>query len=127
MLIWYSNIPEETIYFITRIDHYRVPFFGMMMINFIVPMVFLMSRDAKRNPKFLIIVGTIVFIGHFLDTYMLITPGVLFENWHFGLLEIGLFLGFTGLFINRVLNTLTKAPLIPQNSPYLEESLHHSI
>lgn len=127
MLIWYSNIPEEVTYFITRIEHYRVPFFGMMLINFIVPMVFLMSRDAKRNPKFLIFVGTIVFIGHFLDVYMLITPGVLFEHWHFGLLEVGLFIGFTGLFINRVLNTLTKAQLIPQNSPYLDESLHHSI
>lgn len=127
MLIWYSNIPEEVTYFITRIEHYRVPFFGMMMINFMVPMVFLMSRDAKRNPKFLIFVGTIIFIGHFVDVYMLITPGVLFEHWHFGLLEVGLFLGFTGLFLNRVLTTLTKAPLIPKNSPYLDESLHHSI
>jgi hypothetical protein len=58
---------------------------------------------------------------------MLFTPGVLFEHWHFGWMEIGFFLGFTGLFINRVLSTLAKAPLEPQNSPYLEESLHHSI
>lgn len=127
MLIWYSNIPEEVTYFITRITYYKVPFFGMMIINFMVPMVFLMSRDAKRNPKFLIFVGTIIFIGHFLDVYMLITPGVLFEVWEFGLLEVGMFLGFTGLFLNRVLSTLTKAPLLPQNSPYLDESLHHSI
>jgi len=99
----------------------------MMLINFIVPMVFLMSRDAKRNPRFLIFVGTIVFIGHFLDTYMLVTPGVMYEDWDFGLLEIGLLLGFTGLFINRVLTALTKAPLVPKESPYLDESLHHSI
>jgi hypothetical protein len=62
-----------------------------------------------------------------MDTYMLITPGVLFEHWHFGLLEIGLFLGFTGLFINRTLTSLTKASLVPKQSPYLDESLHHSI
>ncbi len=127
MLIWYSNIPEEVTYFITRIEHYKVPFFGMFIINFIAPMVVLMSRDAKRSPKFLITIGTIIFIGHFVDTYMLVTPGVLFEHWHFGLFEIGLFLGFTGLFLNRVLSTLTKAPLVPKNSPYMEESLHHSI
>jgi hypothetical protein len=127
MLIWYSNIPEEVTYFITRIEHYKVPFFGMFIINFILPMVILMSRDAKRNPRFLITIGTIIFIGHFIDTYMLITPGVLFEHWHFGLFEIGLFLGFTGLFINRILNTLTKAPMMVQKSPYLEETLHHSI
>lgn len=127
MLIWYSNIPEEVTYFTARIANYQVPFFGMMLINFIVPMVFLMSRDAKRNPRFLIFVGTIVFIGHFLDTYMLVTPGVMFEDWDFGFLEIGLLLGFLGLFINRVLTTLTKAPLVPKESPYLDESLHHSI
>jgi hypothetical protein len=127
MLIWYSNIPEEVTYFMIRFQEYKVPFFGMFIINFILPMVILMSRDAKRNPRFLITIGTIIFIGHFIDTYMLITPGVLFEHWHFGLFEIGLFLGFTGLFINRILSTLTKAPLMPQKSPYLEETLHHSI
>jgi len=127
MLIWYSNIPEEVTYFITRIEEYKVPFFGMFLINFAVPMLLLMSRDAKRNPKFLIVVGTVIFIGHYLDTYMLITPGVLFEHWHFGWMEIGMFLGFTGLFINRVFNSLTKAPLMPKQSPYLDESLHHSI
>jgi len=127
LLIWYSNIPEEVTYFITRIEQYQIPFFGMFIINFMVPMVLLMSRDAKRNPRFLIVVGTIIFIGHYLDTYLLITPGVLFDHWHFGWMEIGMFLGFTGLFINRVLNALTKAPLMPQKSPYLDESLHHSI
>ena len=127
LLIWYSNIPEEVTYFVTRIEQYSVPFFGMFIINFALPMLILMSRDAKRNPGFLITIGTIIFIGHFIDTYMLITPGVLFEHWHFGWMEIGFFLGFTGLFLYKVLSTLTKAPLEPQNSPYLDESLHHSI
>ncbi len=126
MLIWYSNIPEEVTYFITRIDYYKVPFFGMFIINFALPMLILMSRDAKRNPGFLLTIGTIIFIGHFVDTYMLITPGVL-DQWNFGWIEIGFFLGFTGLFINRVLTTLTKASLVPKNSPYLDESLHHQI
>ncbi len=127
LLIWYSDIPEEVTYFITRIEHYKVPFFGMFIINFAIPMLLFMSRDAKRNPGFLISIGTIIFIGHFIDTYMLITPGTMFEHWHFGWMEIGFFLGFTGLFINRVLTALTKAPLQPQKSPYLDESLHHSI
>ncbi len=127
LLIWYSNIPEEVTYFITRIEEYKVPFFGMFIINFALPMLILMSRDAKRNPGFLITIGTIIFIGHYLDTYMLVVPGVLFESWEFGWMEIGFFLGFTGLFINRVLSALTKASLVPKQSPYLEESLHHSI
>lgn len=127
MLIWYSNIPEEVTYFITRIEQYKVPFFGMFIINFVAPMIVLMSRDAKRNPTYLIIIGTIIFIGHYIDTYMLITPGVVFEHWHFGWMEIGIFLGFIGFFVNRVFTALAAAPLVPVHSPYLDESLHHSI
>ena len=127
MLIWYSNIPEEVTYFQTRIEHYPIIFFGMFIINFVFPMLLLMSRDAKRNPQYLIFVGTLIFIGHWIDIYTLITPGVLFEHWHFGWFEIATLLGFFGLFVNRVLTALTKASLVPRQSPYLEESLHHHV
>ena len=126
LLIWYSNIPEEVTYFITRIDDFAVPFFGMFIINFALPMIILMSRDAKRNPGFLIAMGVIIFIGHYMDTFLLIIPGVQ-GFMTFGWLEVGFLLGFIGFFINRVFTALAKAPLEPQKSPYLEESLHHSI
>lgn len=127
VLIWYGDMPEEVTYYMMRIGSYRLPFFGMFLINFAVPMISLMSRDAKRNPRFLIVVGTIIFIGHYLDTYLLFTPGILFDVWTFGWFEVGVLIGFTGLFINVVLRTLTQAALVPKHSPYLSESLHHSV
>jgi hypothetical protein len=126
LLIWYSNIPEEVTYYITRIEDFKIPFFSMFIINFTFPMLILMSRDSKRNYTFLTVVGLIIFVGHWLDVYLMITPGSLF-HWYFGLLEIGMFLFFLGLFIFVVLNTLTKAPLSPANHPYLDESVHHEI
>ena len=127
MLIWYSNIPEEVTYFQTRWEHYKVLFWLVFAINFLLPMVLLMSRDAKRNPRFLIAVGSIIFAGHWLDVFLMVTPGSLGEHWHFGMLEVGMFLAFLGLLMFSVLNTLTKAPLTPVNHPYLDESVHHSI
>ena len=47
MLIWYANIPEETTYHLTRIKDFKFLYFGMFLINFVFPMVLLMSRDAK--------------------------------------------------------------------------------
>ena len=44
-----------------------------------------------------------------------------------GLLELGTFLGFLGLFLFVGLYSLSKAPLVPKNDPYLEESLHHHV
>ncbi len=124
MLIWYGNKPEEAVYFLERVEHYKVPFFSMVMVNFALPMIFLMSRDAKRNMRFLTVIGAIIFLGHWMDTFILFMPGTVHEHWHLGFLEIGSFLGFLGWFLYVVLNRLTKAPLTPQNHPFLEESVH---
>jgi hypothetical protein len=45
-------------------------------------------------------------------------------SWWF---EIGMFLGFLGLFVSVVLKALSKAPLVPVNHPYLNESENHHI
>ncbi|MGV3638196.1 MAG: quinol:cytochrome C oxidoreductase [Flavobacteriales bacterium] len=128
MLIWYSNIPEEVTYFQQRIEHTPGLMWGTFFINFLVPMVMLMSRDAKRNPRFLILVGSIIFVGHWLDVNMMVMPGSLGHDFHgIGLLEVGMFITFLGLFLYTVLNALTKAPLTVVNHPYLEESVHHQI
>ena len=123
MLIWYSNIPEEVTYYISRmLTDYKVPFLMMFLVNFMIPFYVLIARDAKRNPKFLVPVAFLIFLGHFADVYLLVIPGTMFDHNEFGLFEIGLFLGFLGLFINRTLSTLSKAPLIPKNHPMLQES-----
>lgn len=127
MLYWYADIPEEVIYYVQRIEDYPVIFWGMFMINFIIPMLVLMSREAKRNPGILMFVCLVIIIGHWADVYMLVTPGAMGEYGTIGLIEIGLFMTFAGGFTYFVLNTLTKAPLMPKNHPYLDESKHHEI
>lgn len=127
MLYWYSNIPEEITYFKARIDDYTWVFWGTMLINFVFPMLLLMSKDAKRNLGFLTFVGIIIFFGHWLDIYMLVTPGAMQQNGHIGLIEIGTLLAFLGLFLYIVLNAISKRPLLVKTHPYLEESLHHHI
>tara|TARA_B100001063_G_C16778438_1_gene568107 strand:+ start:2391 stop:3581 length:1191 start_codon:yes stop_codon:yes gene_type:complete len=122
-LIWYSNIPEEVTYYITRIEHFKWLFFGIFFMNFVFPMVILMARDAKRTIGYLIVVGLIIFVGHWFDVYLMVVPGTLGEL-HFGFMEIGMFLGFLGLFLYVVFNAFTKAPMMVKNHPYLEESKH---
>ena len=127
MLIWYSNIPEEVLYFRERIAHYPWLYFGMFFMNFAFPMVILMSRDAKRNIIFFLPVALIIFLGHWFDVFCLVMPGTVGEDWHLGFIEYGMFLGFLGLFVFVVMNHLTKAPVMIKNHPYLDESLHHHV
>jgi hypothetical protein len=127
MLIWYANIPEEVTYFIVRIENYNGLFWANVCINFLAPFFVLMTRDAKRKLNTLMIVGVILLIGHWIDVFLMVTPGVVKEHWHLGWMEIGTAIGFTGLFALVVLNALSKAPLLKENHPLLKESLHHSI
>ncbi len=127
MLIWYSDIPEEVIYFQTRWESYKALMWTVLFVNFAFPMVMLMSRDCKRNFAFLMFVGAIIFIGHYLDVIMIVMPGTVGHAWTgLGWMELGTFCFFLGLFIFVVLNNLAKAPLLVKNHPFLQESLHHS-
>jgi hypothetical protein len=127
MLIWYANIAEEVIYFQQRIQNYNFLFFFTFFLNFAAPMLILMSRDSKRNKKFLMVMGILIFIGHWLDAFLLFIPGVLFEHGHLSWMHIGTGMGFLGAFIYVAFTTLSKAPLVPVNHPYKEESVHHEI
>ena len=126
MLIWYANIPEEVTYFTARleVENYKFIFWFSMLINFIVPIILLMSRDAKRNNGRLIFVGIIILIGHWLNSYLLVTPGTLNTYGHIGFVQIGMGMGFAGLLIYIVLKALTKAPLEVVNHPFIDESKH---
>jgi hypothetical protein len=129
LLIWYTNIPEEIIYFQDRLHNYG--YMGLMwtvfFMNFVFPMILLMSRDAKRNYFFLVFVGSIIFIGHWLDVFMMVMPGTVHGHWHLGWIELGTALGFLGLLLFVVHRALAKAPLEIKNHPYIDESLHHHI
>ncbi|MDX2002968.1 MAG: quinol:cytochrome C oxidoreductase [Chitinophagales bacterium] len=130
MLIWYANIPEETIYFDRRFENgwFKFLFFANLIINFFVPFLGLMRRKSKRNVQNLATFAAILLVGHYIDFYMMVMPNSVGNDAGFGLPEIGAISLFAGLFIIVVLNALTKASLVPVNNPYLKESIiHHTI
>lgn len=124
MLIWYANIPEEVTYFVSRIEDYNLLFFGMVVLNFVFPLLLLMNSDFKRINWLVIFTGLIILSGHYLDVFVMVMPGTVGVSWYIGLPEIGALLFFFGLFVYVVFSTLTKAPLLAKGSPFLEESKH---
>ncbi|MEL7585997.1 MAG: hypothetical protein AAGU19_04730 [Prolixibacteraceae bacterium] len=125
MLIWYSNIPEETVYFYERHQHFNTIFFVNLILNFFVPLFGLMTRNFKRGEMLLLPVAAIVFIGHWIDLYQLIMPGVVGEKAAIGLTEIGITTGYAGLFLYVVFRSLAKAPLVPEHHPFFKESFEY--
>jgi hypothetical protein len=129
MLIWYANIPEETTYFVARLergDGFRIFFFANIVINWFLPFVLLMPKATARNARFVKIVIPFLIVGQFVDLYMQIFPGVLGEQV-LGFQEVGIFIGFAGLFMLVTGWALTRSNLYPLNHPYLEESKNHHV
>jgi len=125
MLIWYGNIPEETVWFVERWEGaYKVLFFANIVLNWFIPFMVLMPRKTSRSKMFIFPVIVILILGQYTELYFIIWPNVVGAA-KFGLLEIGTFLGFAGIFALVVSTWLAKASLVPKNHPYLEESLHH--
>ncbi len=125
MLIWYGNIPEETVYYVHRWHGaFEVLFFASILINWFIPFLFLMPRKSSRSKMVMVPVILLLIVGQYIELYYEIWPATVHEA-KFGLLEIGAFLGFVGLFTLVFVTYLAKASLVPRNHPYLEESLHH--
>ena len=147
MLIWYANNGEETVYFQTRIQQYPVLFYGNLLINFVMPFLVLMRNSVKRKFGIMAFAAIVLFFGHWWDFFMMIKPGALHTAHEAlghhgghggeavftpgftlpGLLEIGTFIGFLGLFLYLGFNQMTKASLMPKNDPYLQEAMHHEV
>jgi hypothetical protein len=125
MIIWYGNIPEETIYYYTRWQTgWKVLFFLEIGLNWAIPFFILLPVKTSRNMTVIFVIIIILIIGQYLDLFVQIIPGTT-GLLKFGGIEAGMFLGYAGLFALVVATALSKSKLIPSNHPYLEESLNH--
>lgn len=127
LLIWFANIHEETIYYVIRTNgKWRIFFFLNIILNGAIPFLALVSKKLDSNKFVLLFVCAILIIGQWVDLYIQIMPGSV-GKFHIGWIEIGTFIGFAGAFILVVARGLGRAPLIPRNHPYLEESMNHHL
>lgn len=129
LLIYYANIPEETVYFIVRktVAPYSWVFYANLIMNFVLPFLLFMTRDSKRHTAMLQVVCPIVVFGHWFDHYLMVTPGVMKNEGVFGLVEIGMLFVFAAIFLFVVLTSLAKHPLVARNEPMMGEALNHHI
>jgi len=128
MLIWYANIPEETVYFKPRMQGaYRAIFFLNLIINFAVPFLLLMRRGSKRNFTTIAVLAVLIIMGHWVDFYQMVMPVTLHEHYSLGWFEFGILALYGGLIMLFVGKGLTKKPLVAMHHPFIKEStIHHT-
>ena len=120
MLIWYTNIPEETAYFVRRAHGgWFVLFLANVVLNWLVPFSILLRRDTKCRRQTLGLVAAAVLVGRWLDLYLMIFPAVVGAAPRIGVWEIGLTAGGLGGFALVLVWILKGAPVVPIGDPDL--------
>jgi len=126
MLIWYANIPEETVYFKHRVDGpYKGIFFLNLIINFVCPILILMKRSAKRNYTLMTFMAVLIIFGHWIDFYQMVMGSVRKDDATLSWLDFGIAAFFIGMIIFFVGKSLASKPLIAKYHPFIKESIIH--
>ncbi len=114
MLIWYSNIPEETSYYIARSGSaWKLVSLASVVLMWGVPFVVLLLRSARRSPAVLLRVAFVVLAGWAFDLYVMIGPPLAGAEPALGIFEIAGLAGAGALFFLFTLKALALAPPAP--------------
>jgi hypothetical protein len=128
LLIWYSNIPEETVYFELRWQGGWMPiFFANIALGWFVPFLLLLPRRVKRDGRMLLPVALLLLAARWLDIWQMVMPALFPERPWPGLFELAGLAGPGGLFVFHVARTFARVPLLARHDPYFVESVHHHI
>ncbi len=126
MLIWYSNIPEETSYFIARTHGPWGPVVvGSIVLNWVVPFFVLLPKPAKRNGRVMMRVAVVVLLGRWVDLYVMVFPATLGETPVFGVWEVAAMCCLTGATGLLFFRAFSAAAPVPERDAYLAESMHY--
>jgi hypothetical protein len=124
LLIYYANLPEETIYYIRRLQTpgWKALFFANIFLNWLIPFALLLPSKMKQKDGWLLTASAIVLLGHWIDLYVMIFPAFDYSVIP-GVVDIAVLLGFAALFLTTFARALRNTALVPRNDPYLVESL----
>jgi hypothetical protein len=123
-LIWYANIPEETVFYLHRSHGAWEQLTLLLAIgHFAVPFFFLMSRAIKRRPLLLVLGSLWMLSMHLLDLYWLVMPTLHAHDPHLSALDFSSLIGIGGLFVAVMGWSMRRGALVPLRDPRLNDSL----
>jgi hypothetical protein len=132
-LIWYSNIPEETAFFLHRSQGAWGKLGVLLMVgHFGAPFLILLFRAVKKSPKILSIMALWAIIIHVLDIYWIIRPMTYSEDPTMVapssaalLIDIAAIVGVIAIFAGFMVRRITSGLLVAVNDPRIDEALGH--
>ncbi len=124
-LIWYANIPEETIWFQHRWQgSWKYVSLLIVFGHFVLPFLVLLGRAAKRNLKVMTFMGCWMLFIHWVDFYWLVFPNLHHHGIHISWMDFTSMLAVGGVTLWYFWRRLTAQALVPCNDPKLQASIN---
>ncbi len=124
-LIWYGNIPEETVWFLHRWENsWKTVSLVIVFGHFVIPFFLLFPQVTKRRPGMLLFISLWLLLMHWLDLYWLVLPTLHPQGVHLSWLDLATMLGTGGFYIWYLGRKTAAVPLLPTGDPHLEDSIH---
>jgi hypothetical protein len=126
VIVWSGNLEHEITWFIPRIATSWGWVGGALIVfQFIVPFLMLLSRSLKRNPVALSWVVGLLLLMRSVDMLWVTSPSLNETGFHLHWLTIVLPIAMGGLWIATYLHELAREPVLPLHTPGLQEALQH--
>ena len=125
MLIWYANIPEETVYFIIRNTNSWNWFSTFLVIGrFFLPFVFLLLQGTKKNSFFLCLAAGWILFMQMIDLYVVVLPSLHRDGFSPSIFDPLCLIGIGGIVAWLFLRNLGATSLFPSRDPRLPASVN---
>jgi hypothetical protein len=123
-LIWYANIPEETIWYQHRwTGSWKIASLLLAFGHFAVPFLVLISRAAKRSTRLLMLAGIWMLLMHWLDLHWLALPNLHPDGFAPSWMDLTTLVGIGGIFMALVWRRMGSQPIVPVGDPKLQASI----
>lgn len=124
LLIYYANIPEETLWFYHRLEgSWSFVTYSLLICRFIIPFILLLNRDTKHNNKLLVFTSVLVIFMHIVELHWIVMPILSHDGVSISWLDFATFIGLGGIFMGLFFQKFSKHNMVPVNDPKLAESL----
>ena len=124
-LIYYANIPEETLWYYHRLEGSWEGFTYLLLIGrFVIPFLILLPAASKSNMKLVGIVSAWIVIVHFIELHWIVMPTLHHYGMEFSWIDIATLLGIGGLFMGMFFRQFRKENMVANNDPRLDASMN---
>ena len=126
MLIWYADLPEETFWFLQRWEgSWAIISIGLIVIQFLVPYIALVTQPSKMNPKRLKFISIWILFAHLYDIFWLVMPEMeeLSGGYAFSWIDFVFPIAVAGVLILVFNFRAKKENMVPIGDPKLQRGL----